>query len=130
MQTNVITVIHTDTAPAAVGPYSQAVKTGPWIFCSGQIPLDPQTGALVDSDISTATEQVLANLGSVLAAAGAGFENVVKTTIFLTDMADFAAVNAIYARVFAAHKPARACVQVSALPRGARVEIEAIAITG
>jgi len=123
-----IQAVQTTAAPAAVGPYSQAVKAGSLIFCSGQIPLDPVTGALVAGDITAAAEQVLENLGAVLAAAGASPSRVVKTTVFLTDMADFAAVNAVYARYFGDHKPARACVQVSALPKGATVEIEAIAV--
>lgn len=128
MNTERITAVQTPAAPAAVGPYSQAARVGSLVFCSGQLPLDPGTGALVAGDITAAAEQALENLGAVLAAAGASPERVVKTTVFLTDMADFAAVNAAYARFFGDHKPARACVQVSALPKGATVEIEAIAV--
>lgn len=128
MNTEKISAVQTPAAPAAVGPYSQAARVGSLVFCSGQLPLDPGTGALVAGDITAATEQALENLGAVLAAAGASPARVVKTTVFLTDMADFAVVNAAYARFFGDHKPARACVQVSALPKGATVEIEAIAV--
>ncbi len=128
------TVLRTTAAPAAIGPYSQAVTvpvgTATMIFCSGQIPLDPATGELVDGDIAAQTRRVLDNLGAVLAAAGAGFADIVKTTIFLADLADFAAVNAVYAERFAAAPPARSTVQAARLPRDARVEIEAIAIIG
>jgi 2-iminobutanoate/2-iminopropanoate deaminase len=128
MESMRISTVQTDDAPAAVGPYSQAVKAGSLLFCSGQIPLDPDTGALVEGDITAAAEQALENLGAVLAAAGASPSQVVRTTVYLVDMADFAAVNAAYARFFGNHKPARACVQVSALPKGATVEIDAIAV--
>jgi 2-iminobutanoate/2-iminopropanoate deaminase len=128
MESMRISTVQTDDAPAAVGPYSQAVKAGSLLFCSGQIPLDPDTGALVEGDITAAAEQALENLGAVLAAAGASPSQVVKTTVYLVDLADFAAVNAAYARFFGNHKPARACVQVSALPKGATVEIDAIAV--
>lgn len=122
-------VIHTDAAPAAIGPYSQAVRaSGTMVFCSGQIPLDPKTGALVQGTIEEETERVLENLGAVLRAAGASFGQVVRSTIYLTDMADFAAVNAVYARRFEAGPPARVTVAVSGLPKGARVEIDAIAL--
>jgi 2-iminobutanoate/2-iminopropanoate deaminase len=117
-------------APAAVGPYSQAIACEGWVYLSGQIPLDPTTGKLVSGDISTQTEQVLENLSHVLEAAGASFEHVVKTTIYLTDLADFAAVNAIYAKRFATVPPARATVQVAALPLGANIEIDAVARVG
>jgi 2-iminobutanoate/2-iminopropanoate deaminase len=120
-------VILTPGAPAPIGPYSQAVRAGNEVFCSGQIPLDPATGALVEGDISAQTEQVLKNLGGVLAAAGLDASHVVKTTIFLIDMNDFAAVNDVYARYFGESKPARSTVAVAGLPRGARVEIDAIA---
>lgn len=120
-------VVSTEKAPAAIGPYSQAIKTGDLLFMSGQIPLDPRTGNLVSGDIEAETRRVMENLGAVLAAAGAKFENLVKTTIYLTDLGDFAAVNRVYASYFSLDPPARATVQVSALPRGARVEIEAIA---
>ncbi|MBS2012094.1 MAG: RidA family protein [Deltaproteobacteria bacterium] len=119
--------ISTKDAPAAIGPYSQAIKAGDMLFLSGQVPIDPATGELVGGDIATQTERVLDNLAAVLAAGGATFANVVKTTIFLVDLADFQAVNATYAKRFSGAPPARATVQVSALPKGARVEIEAIA---
>lgn len=123
-----IEVVATAAAPAAVGPYSQAVRAGGLVFCAGQIPLDPATGALVEGDVAAQTERVLENLKAVLQAAGSGLERVVKTTVFLQDMADFAAMNEVYARYFPQEPPARAAVQVAALPKGARVEIEAIAL--
>jgi len=119
--------ISTFDAPAAIGPYSQAIHSGDLVFLSGQVPIDPKTGELVVGDIATQTERVLDNLGAVLAAAGCGFGDVVKTTIYLIDLADFQAVNQTYAKRFTAAPPARATVQVSALPKGARVEIDAIA---
>lgn len=115
-------------APAAIGPYSQAIQANGLVFCSGQIPLDPHTGNMVEGDIGAQTERVMKNLAAVLEAAGSSFAKVVRTTIFLVDMADFAAVNAAYAKWFKDVPPARATVQVSALPRGARVEIDAIAL--
>lgn len=123
-------LIHTLEAPAAIGPYSQGVSAGGFVFTSGQIALDPTTGALVDGDATTQTVQVMANLAAVLAGAGLTFADVVKTTIFLVDMNDFAAVNAVYGESFeGGPAPARSTVAVAALPRGARVEIEAIALT-
>ena len=119
--------ITTEDAPAPIGPYSQAIRAGKELFCSGQIPLDPATGELVAGDIAAQTERALRNLGAVLAEAEMSFDDVVKTTIFLVDMADFTAVNDVYARYFGESKPARSTVAVAALPRGARVEIEAIA---
>ena len=120
--------ISTDAAPAAIGPYSQAIFIEGWVFCSGQIPIDPATGALVEGDIQTETERVMANLDAVLKAAGATFGDVVRTTIYLTDLAHFADVNRIYGSYFQnGPAPARATVQVAALPKGARVEIDAIA---
>src|SRR4029077_2607630 len=119
--------IHTTDAPAAVGPYSQAIAIDGFVFCSGQAALDPVTGALVEGGIEPETERVLANLTSVLDAAGCGWEDVVKSTVFLTDMADFAAMNAIYARYASEPHPARSTVGVAALPKGACVEIELIA---
>jgi 2-iminobutanoate/2-iminopropanoate deaminase len=123
-------VIQTSGAPAAIGPYSQAVAVpaGRMVFLSGQIPLDPATGQLVDGDIQAQTERVMKNLEAVLAAAGASFADVVRCGIFLTDLGDFAKVNEVYARSFPSTPPARATVQVSALPRGAWVEIDAIAV--
>lgn len=120
-------VIATDKAPAAIGPYSQAVRVGELLFCSGQIPLDPATGEVVAGDVSAQTVRVMENIAAVLAAAGRGFDDVVKTTIFLADMADFAAVNEVYGRCFTGHKPARSTVAVKGLPRGVSVEIEVIA---
>lgn len=119
--------ISTPQAPAAIGPYSQAIQSGDLVFLSGQVPIDPATGELVVGDIAAQTERVLENLGAVLAAAGCTFGDVVKTTIYLVDLGDFQVVNQTYAKRFAAAPPARATVQVSALPKGARVEIDAIA---
>jgi 2-iminobutanoate/2-iminopropanoate deaminase len=119
--------ISTADAPAAIGPYSQAIHAGDLVFLSGQVPIDPATGDLVGGDIAAQTERVLDNLGAVLAAAGCGFGDVVKTTIYLVDLGDFQVVNQTYAKRFSAAPPARATVQVSALPKGARVEIDAIA---
>jgi reactive intermediate/imine deaminase len=122
--------IETAQAPAPVGPYNQAVRAGNLLFCSGQIALDPASGSLVgEGDVARETRQVLANLVAVLDAAGARPSQVVRTTVFLADLADFATVNGLYAEVFGAGvSPARACVQVAALPKGARVEIDAIAV--
>ena len=123
-------VISTDKAPGAIGPYSQAIKTGNMIFCSGQIPIDPATGEFVSQDVSEQTEQVFKNLTAVLEAAGASLDDVVKTTVFLADMGEFAAMNDVYSRHFVDNKPARATVQAAKLPRDARVEIECIAVVG
>jgi len=122
-----LNVIATEKAPAAIGPYSQAVQAGNLLFCSGQIPLDPATGEVVQGDASVQTEQVMKNIAAVLTAAGIGFDDVIKTTIFLEDIADFAAVNEVYGRCFSNHKPARSTVAVKGLPRGVKVEIEVIA---
>ena len=119
--------VETSAAPAAIGPYSQAIRAGGFIFYSGQIPLDPQSGVLVDGGIGEQTRQVMANMKAVLSASGRSFDDVVKTTIYLTDLADFATVNEIYGEYFTEMPPARACVQVAALPKGARIEIEWIA---
>jgi 2-iminobutanoate/2-iminopropanoate deaminase len=119
--------IATPDAPAAIGPYSQAVRAGDFVFLSGQIPLDPKSGAIVPGDIVAQTERVMENLGAVLRAAGCSFANVVKSTIFLADLATFQQVNAVYAKYFKEPFPARATVQVAALPRGAQVEIEVVA---
>jgi reactive intermediate/imine deaminase len=119
--------ITTKDAPAAIGPYSQAVRAGGYVFLSGQIPLDPVTGQMVPGDVAAQAERVLKNLQAILAAAGSGFADVVRTTIYLVDMAHFATVNEVYARYFVAPYPARVTVQVAALPRGALVEIDAIA---
>lgn len=119
--------ISTDQAPGAIGPYSQAVAVDGWMFCSGQIPMDPASGELVGGDISTQTDRVLKNLAAVLKAAGASLSNVVKTTVFLEDMGDFGRMNEVYAQHFGDHKPARAAVAVRTLPKNVKVEIEAIA---
>jgi 2-iminobutanoate/2-iminopropanoate deaminase len=115
-------------APEAIGPYSPAIRAGNLLFLSGQIPIDPATGALVQGDITAQTEQVMRNIAALLNAAGAGFEHVVRTTVFLADMNEFAAMNACYGRFVVDPPPARATVQVSRLPRDARVEIDAIAV--
>ena len=120
--------LFTEKAPAAIGPYSQALRAGDWIFVSGQIPLDPVTGQIVQGDVSAQSERVLKNLDALLAAAGSSFADVVKTTVYLVDLKHFAAVNDVYGRWFEPPYPARATVQVAALPRGALVEIDAIAI--
>jgi len=121
-------IISTSEAPAAIGPYSQAVRNGNFLFCSGQIPLDPKSGQIVPGDIATQTRRVLDNVGAVLKAEGLNFENIVKTTIFLTDLGDFQTVNETYGSYFKQQPPARSTVQVSALPKGAKIEIEAIAV--
>lgn len=121
-------IVHTPKAPAAVGPYSQAVKAGGFVFCSGQIPLDPATNAMLSGDVRAQTRRVLENLRCVLEAAGSSLDRVVKTTVFLADMNDYAAVNEVYAEFFGEAKPARAAVQVARLPKGAAVEIELIAL--
>ena len=121
-----ITTVETARAPAAVGPYAQAVAVDGWVFCSGQLGLDPAGGPLAP-DAAGQARQALANLRAVLAAAGCALEDVVKTTVYVTNLADFTAVNAVYAEAFGRHRPVRACVQVAALPRGGMVEIEAVA---
>jgi 2-iminobutanoate/2-iminopropanoate deaminase len=121
-------IIQTERAPHAIGPYSQAIKTKGLVFASGQIPTDPQTGQFVPGGIEEQTEQVLKNLAAVLEAAGSGLNRVVKTTVFLLDMGEFAAMNEVYARFFEEEPPARATVQAARLPRDARVEIDAIAL--
>lgn len=129
-QTSAKTAIASEDAPAAIGPYTQAVRCGDFLFTSGQIALDPATGQMITGGISEQTERVIANLAGVLAAAGLGFEHVVKTTVFLKDMRDFAAMNEVYGRAFAAEgtvAPARSTVQAAALPKDALVEIECIA---
>lgn len=120
-------IVQTNDAPAPIGPYSQAIKAGNELFCSGQIPLDPKTMNVIDGDVAAQTEQVCRNIGAVLSAAGYGFDDVVKTTIFLIDMNDFQAVNEVYAKYFGNAKPARSTVAVAGLPRGVRVEIDCIA---
>ena len=122
------TAIHTDAAPKAIGPYSQAIAAGGMVFCSGQIPIDPATGNLVEGGIEAQAHQVLRNLAAVLEAAGADLSRVVKTTVFLQSMNDFAAMNGVYAAYFDGTPPARSTIEVAKLPRGALVEIEAIAV--
>ena len=122
-----LNAISTDKAPAAIGPYSQAIQAGDLLFCSGQIPLDPATGELVAGDVKVQAGQVMKNIAAVLAAAGVGFDAVIKTTVYLAEMGDFAAVNEVYGSCFGAHKPARSTVAVKGLPRGALLEIEVIA---
>ena len=121
------TVIQTKHAPAAVGPYSQAIDIGEFVFCSGQIPLVPETGLMVEGGIEEQTRQMFANIKAVLAEAGLGFDNVIKTTVFMTNLGEFATFNGIYAEFFPSNPPARSCVEVSALPKGAMVECEVIA---
>jgi len=119
--------VSTQAAPAAIGPYSQAIRAGDFLFVSGQIPLDPATGALVDGDVRAQTRRVLENLSAVVAAGGASLDRVVKTTVYLVDMNDFPAMNEVYATFFGAPAPARATVQVGRLPKDVRVEIDAVA---
>lgn len=120
--------IHSENAPKALGPYSQAIKAGDTIYCSGQIPINPATGAIEATTIEDQTRQAIANLSAVLAAAGASLANVVKTTVFIKDMNDFAALNGVYAEMFGDTKPARSCVEVARLPKDVKVEIECIAV--
>jgi 2-iminobutanoate/2-iminopropanoate deaminase len=119
--------VSTTEAPAAIGPYSQAIKAGDFLFASGQIPLDPTTGTITEGGINAQTHQVFQNLSAVLKAAGVSFDRVVKTTVYLADMADFAAVNEVYAGYFSAPAPARATIQAAGLPRNVRVEIDVVA---
>ena len=123
-------IVKTDSAPAAIGPYSQAVKVGGFVFTSGQIPLDPKTGQFVEGGIREQTEQVIRNLAAVLEAAGSDLGRVVKTTVYLADMSDFAAMNEVYGRFFREDAPPRSTVQAARLPRDARVEIDVIALAG
>ncbi len=120
-------VVSSRGAPAAIGPYSQAIRAGGFLFISGQIPLDPESGQVVDGDVAAQTHRVMQSLGAILTAAGASYDHVVRTTIFLTDLADFALVNDVYGSYFAAPAPTRATVQVAALPKGVSVEIDAMA---
>lgn len=120
-------IVKTDKAPAAIGPYSQAVMVGDFLYTSGQIGLDPVTGQLVEGGIEAQAERVMENLKAILEAAGMSFENVIKTQVFITNMGDFGKVNEVYGKYFKGNPPARSCVEVSALPRGALIEIELIA---
>lgn len=121
-------IIQTDQAPAAIGPYSQAVRVGDFLYTSGQIALDPQSGEFLSGEIEQETERTIENISAILTADGLSLDNVIKTTVYLTDLSHFARMNHIYEKYFSGNKPARACVQVAALPKGAKVEIEAIAI--
>lgn len=121
-------IIHTEKAPAAIGPYSQAIKAGNLLFISGQVPFNPETMEIVEGGVEEQTTRVLENLKAILAEAGASFDNVVKTTVFIKDMNEFGMINEIYAKYFGENKPARACVEVARLPRDVKVEIEAIAV--
>ncbi|HBH2607852.1 TPA: RidA family protein [Clostridioides difficile] len=121
-------VIHTNDAPAALGPYSQAIKAGNLLFVSGQVPLVPETMEVVEEDVQAQTAQSLKNLKAILAESGADFSNVVKTTVFIKDMNEFGAINEVYAEYFGENKPARACVEVARLPKDVKVEIEVIAV--
>lgn len=122
--------IHTEHAPGAIGPYSQAITSGNLVFTAGQIALDPATGAVVGDDVTAQTERVLVNLAAVLEAAGASLGSVVKTTVFLKDMEDFAAMNEVYGRHMGPHKPARSAIEVARLPKDVLVEIDAVAVIG
>ena len=121
-------VIFTDKAPAAVGPYSQAIKVGNVVYCSGQVPLVPETGLLIEGDIKAQAGQALKNVKAVLEEIGADVTNVVRTTVYILDMEDFGPVNEVYADFFGDHKPARSCVAVAELPKGARVEVEVLVV--
>ncbi len=121
-------IIQTDQAPAAIGPYSQAIRVGDFLYTSGQIALDPQSGEFLSGEIEQETERTIENISAILIAGGLSLENVIKTTVYLTDLSHFTRMNHIYEKYFSGNKPARACVQVAALPKGAKVEIEAIAI--
>ncbi|MBR0067256.1 MAG: RidA family protein [Kiritimatiellae bacterium] len=121
-------IISTDRAPQALGPYSQAIRANGFIFCSGQIPIDPAAGAVVATTVEDQTRQAITNLRQVLEAADSGLDKVVKTTVFISDMNDFAAVNGVYAEMFGTTKPARSCVQAARLPKDVKLEIEAIAL--
>ena len=125
-----VRIVHTEKAPAAIGPYSQAIVAGNFVYTAGQIPLDPATGQIVQGDVTVQTERVMRNLTAVLEAAGTSWAQVVKTTVFLQDMADFPRVNEVYGRMIGDARPARSTVQVSALPRGVLVEIDGVALVG
>ena len=125
-----LTVVATDAAPQAIGPYSQGIVVNGMVYTAGQIALDPRTAKLIGANTAEQTEQVLRNLAAVLAGAGSSLSRVVRTTVYLADMADFPAMNEVYARHFGAHKPARSTVAAAGLPKGARVEIDAVAVAG
>lgn len=125
-----IDVIASDDAPRAIGPYSQAIRAGGWLFCSGQIPMDPETGEVVEGDVARQTDRVMRNLSAVLDEAGSSFSDVVKATVYLEDMDSFPAMNEVYGRHLGGHRPARATVEVASLPRNVAVEIDMVAFTG
>src|SRR5687767_2709648 len=125
-----LSAVSTGSAPKALGPYSQAVRAGQFLFVSGQVPIDPATGELTQGDIADQTRRALENVGEILKAGGASFQNVVRTTVYLADLSDFAAMNEVYATVFTAPQPARSTIQAARLPRDARVEIDVIAFLG
>ena len=120
-------IIQTEQAPAAIGPYSQAIRIGDFLYTSGQIALDPESGIFLSGEIEEETEQTLKNISAILQAGGVNFKNVIKTTVYLSDLNDFTRMNQVYEKYFSKNKPARACVQVAALPKGAKIEIDAIA---
>ena len=120
-------IIQTEQAPAAIGPYSQAIRIGDFLYTSGQIALDPESGIFLSGEIEEETEQTLKNISAILQAGGVNFEDVIKTTVYLSDLNDFTRMNQVYEKYFSKNKPARACVQVAALPKGAKIEIDAIA---
>ena len=122
--------VSTPSAPKAIGPYSQAIRAGTLLFVSGQVPIDPATGQIIDGDIAAQTHRVFQNIGEILKAGGASFDHVVRTTVYLADMNDFAAMNEVYATFFASPAPARSTIQAARLPRDARVEIDVIAVLG
>lgn len=128
MEQSKLTIVATSEAPAAIGPYSQAIRYGELVWTAGQIPLDPATGEIVGEDVTAQTERVMQNLQAILTSAGASLQSVIKTTVFLTRMSDFAGMNAVYARYFGDHRPARSTVSVAELPRQVLVEIECIAL--
>ena len=123
-------IIHTDSAPQAIGPYSQAIRVGDFVYTTGQIALDPVSGQIVEGGIEAHTRQVLNNLKNVLEAAGSGLHRVVKTTVYMQDLAEFAAMNVVYIEFFGDHRPARTTIQIAAVPRDSRVEIECVAVVG
>ena len=120
-------IIQTEQAPAAIGPYSQAIRIGDFLYTSGQIALDPESGIFLSGEIEEETEQTLKNISAILQAGGVNFENVIKTTVYLSDLNDFTRMNQVYEKYFSKNKPARACVEVAALPKGAKIEIDVIA---
>ena len=125
-----LSAVSTESAPKALGPYSQGIRAGQFLFVSGQVPIDPATGALVQGDIADQTRQALRNVGAILAAAGTSFQHVVRTTVYLADLSDFAAMNEAYATFFTPPAPARSTIQAARLPRDARIEVDVIAFVG